>query len=127
MQLQVRVDDDDRTAGVVDTLAQKVLTEATLLALEGLSQRLQGTTATARDGTATTAVVEEGVDGLLEHALLIVHDDRRSVEVEQALQAVVAVDDTTIEVVQVGGREATTVELHHGAQVGRDDRNDVQD
>ena len=127
VQLEVRVDDDDRTAGVVDALAQQVLAEAALLALEGLGERLERTTATARDGTATTAVVEEGVHGLLQHALLVVDDDRGGVEVEQALEAVVAVDDATVEVVEVGRGEAAAVELHHGAQVGRDDRDDVQD
>jgi hypothetical protein len=127
VQLELRVDDDDRTAGVVDALAQQVLAEAALLALERLGERLERTSATAGDGTAAAAVVEEGVHGLLEHALLVVDDDRRGVEVEQALEAVVAVDDATVEVVEVGRREAAAVELHHGAQVGRDDGDDVED
>ena len=33
MQLQLRADDDDRTAGVIDALAEQVLTEPALLAL----------------------------------------------------------------------------------------------
>src|SRR5438445_38208 len=48
-------------------------------------------------------------------------------QVEQALQPVVAVDHPAVEVVEVGGGEAPPVELHHGAQVGRDDRDGVQD
>ena len=127
VQLELGVDDDDRTAGVVDALAEQVLTEAALLALERLCERLERTTTTTRDGTTATAVVEQGVHGLLKHALLIVHDDGRGVEVEQTLEAVVAVDDATVQVVEVGSSEATTVELHHGAQVGRNDRHDVED
>ena len=127
MELELGVDDDDRAAGVVDALAEQVLAEAALLALEGLGQRLQGTSATARDGTAATAVVEQGVHGLLEHALLVVDDDRRGVEVEQALQAVVAVDDAAVQVVEVGSRETAAVELHHRAQVGRDHGDDLED
>ena len=127
MQLEVRVDDDDRTAGVVDTLAQQVLAEAALLALEGLGERLERASATAGDGTTTAAIVEEGVHGLLEHALLVVDDDCGSVKVEQALESVVAVDHATVEVVEVGRSKAATVELHHGAQVGRDHGDDVQD
>ena len=37
-----------------------------------------------------------GVDRLLEHPLLVVHDDLGRPEVEQSLQAVVAVDDAAV-------------------------------
>ena len=127
VQLERRADDDNRTAGVVDALAEQVLAEAALLALEHVGERLQRTVARARDGAAAATVVEEAVDRFLEHALLVVHDDLGGTEVEQALQAVVAVDHATVQIVQVGRREAAAVELHHRAQVGRDDRDDVQD
>ncbi len=127
VQLELRTDDDHGTRGVVHALAEQVLTEAALLALEHVGQRLQRTVAGARDRAAAAAVVEERVDGLLEHALLVVHDDLGRAEVEKPLQAVVAVDDTAVQVVQVGGREAATVQLHHRTQVRRDDRDAVQD
>ena len=41
VQLELRADDDDRAAGVVDALAEQVLAEAALLALEHVGQRLQ--------------------------------------------------------------------------------------
>ena len=44
VQLQLRADDDDRTAGVVDALAEQVLAEAALLALEHVAD------ATSADG-----------------------------------------------------------------------------
>ena len=127
VQLELRADDDDRTAGVVDALAEQVLAEPALLALEHVGQRLERAVAGARDRATATAVVEEAVDGLLEHPLLVVDDDLRRTEVEQALESVVAVDHATVEVVEVGGREAATVELHHRAQVRRDDRDGVED
>ncbi len=43
MQLQFRTDDDDRTAGIVDALAEQVLTEPALLALQHVGERLQRT------------------------------------------------------------------------------------
>ncbi len=127
VQLELRADDDDRTAGVVDALAEQVLAETTLLALEHVGQRLERAVAGARDRATTTAVVEEAVDGLLQHPLLVVDDDLGRAEVEESLEAVVAVDDATVEVVEVRGREAATVELHHRAQVRRDDRDRVED
>ena len=42
VQLQLGADDDDRTARVVDALAEKVLTEAAVLALEHVAERLEG-------------------------------------------------------------------------------------
>ena len=75
----------------------------------------------------TAAVVEERVHRLLKHALLVVDDDLGRAEVEQPLQPVVAVDDTPVEIVQVAGREPAAVELHHGAKLGRDHRNCLED
>ena len=127
VQLQRGADDDDRTARVVDALAQQVLAEAALLALQHVGERLQRPVARAGDGPAAAAVVEQGVDGLLQHALLVVDDDLGRAQVEQALQPVVAVDDPAVEVVQVGRGEAAAVELHHRAQLRRDHRDGVED
>ena len=126
VKLQLRADDDNRTAGVVDALAEQVLAEAALLALEHVGDRLQRTVAGTGHRATATAVVEQRVDGLLQHALLVVHDDLGRAEVEQTLQAVVAVDDAAVQVVQVGRRETTAVELDHRTQIRRDDRDDVE-
>src|SRR6266508_3101590 len=48
-------------------------------------------------------------------------------EVEQPLQAVVAVDDAPVEVGQVRRREPAAVELHHRAQLRRDHRHGLED
>ena len=127
MQLEVRADDDDRAARVVHPLAEQVLAEPALLALQHVRQGLERAVARTRHRAAAAAVVEQRVDGLLEHALLVVDDDLGRAEVEQPLQPVVAVDDAAVEVVQVRGGEAATVELHHRAQVGRDHRHGLED
>ena len=127
VQLQGGADDDDRAARVVDALAEQVLAEPALLALQHVGERLQRAVARPGDRAAAAAVVEQRVDGLLQHALLVVDDDLGRPEVEQALQPVVAVDHPAVEVVQVGGGEAATVELDHRAQLGRDHRHDVED
>src|SRR5690606_4486684 len=99
---------------------------AALLALEQIGQRLERTVTGTGDRPATTAVVEEGVDRLLQHPLLVVDDDLGGTEVDQSLEAVVAVDDAAVQVVEVGGREAATVELHHRTQFRRDHRHGVE-
>ena len=127
VELQVRPGDDHRATGVVDALPEQVLPEASLLALEHVGERLERTVPRARYGATTAPVVEQGVDGLLEHPLLVVDDDLRRAEVEQALETVVAVDDAAIEVVEVARGEPASVELHHGAKLGRDDRDSLED
>ena len=77
VQLQRRADHDDRTARVVDALAEQVLTEPALLALQHVRERLERAVARPGDGPAAAAVVEQRVDGLLQHPLLVVDDDLR--------------------------------------------------
>ena len=101
VELEVRAGDDHRAAGVVDALAEQVLAEPALLALEHVGERLERPVARARHRAAAAAVVEQRVDGLLQHALLVVDDDLRRAEIEQALEAVVPVDHAAVEVVQV--------------------------
>ena len=127
VELEVRAGDDHRAAGVVDALAEQVLAEPALLALEHVGERLERPVARARHRAAAAAVVEQRVDGLLQHALLVVDDDLRRAEVEQPLEAVVPVDHAAVEVVQVRRREAAAVELHHRAQLRRDHRHGLED
>ena len=127
VQPQARAGDDHRAAGVVDALAEQVLAEAALLALEHVGERLQRPVAGARDRAPATAVVEERIDRLLQHPLLVVDDDLRRAQVEQPFQPVVAVDHPSVQVVEVRGREAAAVELHHRAQLRRDHGNAVED
>ena len=101
VQLELRADHDDRTAGVVDALAEQVLAEPALLALEHVGQRLERAVARAGDRPAAAAVVEQRVDGLLQHPLLVVDDDLGRAEVEQPLEPVVPVDHPAVEVVEV--------------------------
>ena len=122
VQAELRTDHDDRAARVVHALAQQVLAEPALLALQHVAERLQRTVAGARDRAAAPAVVEQRVDGLLQHPLLVVDDDLGRLQVQQPLQPVVPVDHAAVQVVQVRRGEPAAVELHHGAQVRRDDR-----
>ena len=56
---RLRADDDNRTTGVVNTLAQQVLTEAALLALQHIGKALQCAVVGAGDRTAAAAVVDQ--------------------------------------------------------------------
>src|SRR5690554_2080305 len=122
VQAQVRADHDDRTAGVVNTLTQQVLTETTLLTLDHVSQGLQRTLVGAGDGTAATAVIQQRIDRFLQHTLFVAHDNVRGIQLQQALETVVPVDHPTVQVVQVGGGETATVQRNQRAQIRRQNR-----
>ena len=91
-----------------------------MFTLQHVAQRLEGTITRTGDWTTTSTIVEQRINGFLQHALFVVHDDLRSPEVEQTLQTVVAVDHTTVEIIEIRSRESATIELHHGSQFGRD-------
>src|SRR5258707_6518383 len=101
VELELRADDNDGAAGVIDPLAEQVLAEATLLALERVGQGLERAVVGPAKHAATAAVVKQRVNGFLEHALFVAHDDVRRAQFHELLQAVVAVDDAAIEVVEV--------------------------
>src|SRR5688572_18553239 len=127
VQLELRADDDDGAGRVVDALAEQVFAEATLLALDHVRQRLQRTVAAAQHRAAAAAVVEQRIDGLLEHPLFVADDDFRSVEVDELLQTVVAVDDAAVQVVEVRRGEVAALQQHERAQVRRDHGDHVHD
>ena len=77
----------------------------------------------AIDGLAVSrAVVDKRIDCFLKHAFFVACDDLRRVEFDQALQAVVTVDDAAVQVVQIGCRKPAAVECNHRPEVRRDDR-----
>src|SRR3954452_15648068 len=125
MQLELGTDDDDRTARVVHALAEQVLTEPALLALEHVGQRLERTLATAANRLRATTVVEQRVDRFLQHALLVPENDFRRAMHDQLLKTVVAVDDATIEIVQIGGCKAAAIQRNERTQIRRNHWNDV--
>ena len=127
MQLKLGVYNDYRTARVVYALTQQVLTEATLLALECLCKRLQRTTTTTGYRTTTTTIIKQRVYRLLQHALLVIDNDCGSIQIKQALEAIVAVDHATIQVIEVGRGKATTIKLNHRTQIWRNNRDNIQD
>ena len=126
VQLELRTDHDDRPARVVDTLAEQVLAETAALALDHVGQRLQRPLIGAGHRLAATAVIEQRVDGFLQHPLFVADDDVGCFQLEQALQPVVAVDHATIQVVQVGGREAATIQRHERPQFRRQHRQHLE-
>src|SRR5258708_2246098 len=126
VERELRTDDDHRTAGIINALAEQVLTEAPLLALERVAQRLQRTVVGSAQHAATAAVVKQRVNSFLQHTLFVAHDDVRRAELHKLLQAVVAVDDATIEIVQVRRSETSAIERHERAQLRRKNRDHAQ-
>ncbi len=124
--LELRTHDDDRAGRVVDTLAQQVLAEAALLALEAVAQRLERAIGIALHSAALAGVVEQRVDGFLKHALLVAQDDLGSLDLDEALEAVVAYDDSTVQVVEIAGGKTAAIEGHERAQLGRNHRNHLE-
>ena len=125
IDLHFRTNDDNRTSGIVNTLAQKVLTETSALTLEHVGQRLERTVAGACYGTAAAAVVDQGIHRLLQHSLLVAHDDVRRAKLEKSLQTVVAVDNSAVQIIQIRCCKTSAVQLDHRTKIRRNHRNAV--
>ena len=119
-------DDYNGTSGVVDTFAEQVLTETSLLAAEHFGQRFQRSVARSGHGLAASAVVYQSVNGFLKHSFFVSYYYLGSVELYELSQPVVSVDDAPVKVVQVGGRKSAAVELEQRTEIRRDDRHDVE-
>ena len=127
VHLQFRTDHNDRTSGIVNTLTQQVLTETTLLTLQTVWQRLQRTIGVCLNGTRLTRVVEQRVNRLLKHTLLITQNDFRSLDINQSFQTIVTNDHTTIQIIQVRSGETSTIQRNQRTQFGRNHRNHLHD
>ena len=103
------------------------MAETPALALEHVAEGLQGAIAGAGDGAAMAAIVEQGIHRFLQHAFFVANDDLRRLELEQVLQAVVAVDDAPVQIVEVGGGKAAAFERHQWPQIRRNDRQHNED
>src|SRR5438876_56006 len=109
MQFQLRTDDDHRTSRVVDALAEQVLPEASAFALDHVGERLQRPLVRAGHRLAAAAVVEQAIDGFLQHPLFVADNNVGRLQLEQPLQPVVAVDHAAIQVIQIRRRETAAI------------------
>src|SRR2546423_6937807 len=107
MELEFGADDDDGAARIVNALAEQILTEASLLALQRVAQGFERAVVDPAEHATAASVVEQGVHGLLKHALLVAHDDFGRAKLHELLQTVVAVDDAAVAAVQVGPCQAS--------------------
>ena len=99
LQSQFRTDGNNRTAGIVDALAEQVLTETSLFTLQHVGQRFQRTLVGTGNGTRTAAVVKQSVNRFLQHAFFVADDNVRRMQFKQTFQTVVAVDHAAVQIV----------------------------
>ena len=127
VQFEFRTHHNYRTARVIDAFAEQVLTEAALFPFQHVGQRFQWALVGAGDDAATAAVIEQCIDRFLQHAFVVTHDDVRCAQLKQAFQTVVTVDNTAVEIVEIGRRETATIQRHEWAEFWWNDRNHFHD
>ena len=99
VNFQFRADDDNRTAGVVNTFTEKILTETTLFTFQHIGKGFQRAVVGAGDRSAAAAVINQGVDRFLEHSFFVADDDFRRVEFQKPFQTIVTVNHAAVQVV----------------------------
>ena len=109
MQTQGRTNYNHRATGIIYPLTKKVLTEAALLTLDHVRQRFQWTFIGTGNGTSPPTVIQQGIYRLLQHPFFVTHDNIRRKQLQQTFQAVVAINDATIKIIQIGCGKATRI------------------
>ena len=99
VQLECRANHDHRAARIVYALTQQVAPEAALLAFQHVTKRFEFAAATAAECLTALRVVDQRVDRLLQHALLVAHNHVRRAQFEQTLETVISVNDAAIQVI----------------------------
>ena len=126
MELELRPHHDHRTTGIVNALAKKVLTEATLFAFQHIGKGFQRPLVSTRDHPTAAPVIKERINGFLKHALFVADNDVRRAQFDQTFQTVVPVDHPAIEIIEVRGCKPAAIKRDQRAQFRRNDRNNLQ-
>ena len=101
------------------------MSEPALLALEHIREAFERPLVRAPDDPAAPSVIKQGIDRLLEHPLLVADDDLRRFELLEPYEAVIAVNDPAVEVVEVARGKAAAIERNEGSDVRGDDGQDL--
>ena len=64
---------------------------------------------------------------MLQHSLFVPDDHLRSIQIEQLLEPVISVDQTTVEVVEITGGKVTTLEEYQRTKIWRNHRHSLED
>ena len=92
VHLEGWTNNDNGTAGVVNTFTEKVLTETALFTFEHIRQGFERTVGcTACYRSAASAVVDESVNSFLKHTFFVSYDDVRSGELKKFFKTVVTI------------------------------------
>lgn len=127
MYLQIGADHDHRTSAIINALAQQILAETTLLTFQHIAEALEPMLALPTHGTPAPPIINQGIDRLLEHTLLIADNNFRRMQFNQALQPIIAIDHPSIQIVQITGRKSSTIKLYHRPQIRWNHRQHGQD
>ena len=123
---ELRSYDDNGTARVVYALSEKVLPESTLLALEDIRKRLEISLAASLRRIRSLGVIKERINSFLKHPLLIADDDIRGLDLDKTVKTVVAVNNPSVKLIEIGCSESSTIKLDHRSKIWRNDRNDLE-
>ena len=133
MQQKLRTNDDDRATGIIDPLAEKVLAEPALFALQHIGQRFQRTFVGASDHTTATTIIvrnekrmlQESVDALFDNGrrgrvipgankrpLKSLSDNVGRAQFDEPFEAVIPINYAPIQIVQIGSSEPAAIERY---------------
>ena len=122
IDLQFRSYDDYRTSGIVNSFTEKVLTETSGFTFQHIRKGFQGSVSRTCNRTATTTIVDQGINCFLKHTFLIADNDIRSTKLQQSFQTIITINDSSVQIIQVRCCKTSTIQLYHRTQIRRNNR-----
>ena len=127
VDLKFRSYDDNGTSRVVNTLTKQVLTETSGFTFQHIGQRFQSTVTRSGYRSSSSTVIDQSIYCFLKHTFFVSDDNIRCSKLQQSLQTVVTIDDSSVQVVQVRSCKSSSVQLYHRTQIRRNNRDNSHD
>ncbi len=120
-------DNNNRPARIVNTLAKQILPETPLLAFEHIRQGLERPLVSSGNNPAAPAIVEQDINSLLQHPLLITNNNIGCVKFQQTFESVITINNPSVEVIQIGGGKTAAFKWNKRAKIRGKNRYNLKD
>ena len=126
VKLKLRAYYDYRSSGIVYPLAQQILSESSLFTFEHIRKRFKRSGSRTRNGSASSSIIYKSINGFLKHSLFISYNDIGCTKFKKSVKPVISVYYTSVQIIQIGSCESSSVQLNHRSKIRRNNRNNFQ-
>ncbi len=111
VRLRLKTGRSGKATKMIRTLARRILTRTTLLALRRVKRKLRQTIIKTNSKATTTAIICRDVRYLLRRALLVTRSSIKNSRLRRSLRAIITISSTTMRIIRIKNNGATAIRL----------------